>query len=60
MLIGSFGAASQALRPGTVPPERPGVTHGDAEPLQEEDHTPVHHGKVNFGEPPRKFHNGRM
>lgn len=60
MLIGSFGAAPQAPRPGTAPPGRTGVTRGGAESPQGEDHSLVHHGKVDSGEPPRKFHNVRM
>lgn len=60
MLISSFGAGPQALRPGTVPPDRPGITHSDPESPQEEGRFLVHHRKVDVDEPPRKFRNGRM
>lgn len=60
MLISSFGAGPQALRPGTVPLERPGITHSDPGSLQEEGHFLVHHKKVDLDDPPRKFHNGRL
>lgn len=60
MLISSFGAGPQAVRPGAMPPGRLGITHSDPESLQEEGRFLVHHRKVDLDEPPRKFHSGRM
>lgn len=60
MLISSFGAGPQALRPRTVPPDRPGIAHCDPESPQEEGHILVHDRQVDLDEPPREFHNGRM